>query len=49
MTRKRETERQACKRRGARRVRVRRAFDEIFEDEEREAPLGGDDKPPAGQ
>jgi hypothetical protein len=55
MTRRREIERRARKRRGSRVVRgVRasrtRAFDEpIFEDEEREVPLGGDDKPPSGQ
>ena len=38
-----------------RRVRLRRsgaktrAFDDIFEDDEREVPIGGDDKPPAGE
>ena len=45
MARKREIETRARKRR---RARGKRAFDEIFEEDERELPLGGDDKPPAG-
>jgi hypothetical protein len=50
MTRKREIEPRARKRR-ARGVRANRTrgFDEILDDEERELPLGGDDKPPSGQ
>ena len=44
MAHKREIEPRARKRR----ARGKRAFDEILEDDERELPLGGDDKPPAG-
>jgi hypothetical protein len=50
MTRKREIEPRARKRRarGGRANRTR-GFDDILEEDDRELPLGGDDKPPSGQ